>query len=324
MLRTAFLLLGTALLVVLLWRLGLSEIVDLTRRIGWTSIPILFVYFAHLALRALALRSCVLQPGRLGYLDALAIRLSGEAVQSLTFTGPLMAEPTRAWLLVRRGLTLEEGFAAVITEYLVGTFVTAAMVIVALAYLVWRFEPVPAVSGIVIGVMSAAAAFLIVSAIAIVRRFYLIGTVIKGLARLGLLRGRLRPDMARVNRTEDLLLAILRDRPARVMAIAAIEAVAQALLVVELSWLLHAMDLAVPSAYPFVIEGSIKVVGVVFLYVPMQVGVSEGAYALVFGVMGLPATAGFALAFLRRGRSLAAAGVGLTTLALLTTGRRAR
>jgi hypothetical protein len=35
----------------------------------------------------------------LRYRDALAIRLSGEAIQSLTLTGPVLAEPTKAWLL---------------------------------------------------------------------------------------------------------------------------------------------------------------------------------------------------------------------------------
>jgi len=34
-------------------------------------------------------------------------------------------------------------------------------------------------------------------------------------------------------------------------------------------------------------------------------GESEGAYAVVFNVIGLSATAGFALAFLRRARTLA-------------------
>ena len=64
-----------------------------------------------------------MRPGVLRYGDALAIRLSGEAIQSLTFTGPVLAEPTKAWLLEGRGLTLREGFAATITEYLIYTFV---------------------------------------------------------------------------------------------------------------------------------------------------------------------------------------------------------
>jgi hypothetical protein len=134
------------------------------------------------AMRALALRACVLRPDLLGYGDELAIRLSGEAIHSLTFTGPLLAEPTRAWLLARHGLTLKEGFAATITEYLICSFVTAAMSIIGLLCLDQHFKPAPAISGVAIGVTFGFGAFLLASAIAIRRRFYLIGTIITGLA----------------------------------------------------------------------------------------------------------------------------------------------
>jgi hypothetical protein len=92
----------------------------------------------------------------------------------------------------------------------------------------------------------------------------------------------------------------------------------------ELFWLLQALDLAAPQSYAFVIEGSTKIIGVVFLFIPLQVGVAEGAYALILGAMGLPAAAGFALAFLRRIRSLAVAGIGVTVLTLLTRDRQIR
>jgi hypothetical protein len=78
------------------------------------------------------------------------------------------------------------------------------------------------------------------------------------------------------------------------------------------------------AALPADIEASVKVIGIVFLFVPMQVGVSETAYAVVFNAIGLPAAAGFAVAFLRRARSLAVAGIGLSTLAVLTRHRERR
>lgn len=132
MLRTATLAIGTALLVILIWRLGPQEILAALSQIGWYAALILLLYAAHHATRALALRTCVLPPTTLRYVEAVAIRLSGEAVQVLTVTGPVLAEPTRAWLLQRRGLTLTEGFAATISEYLVSLFVNAAMAIAAL------------------------------------------------------------------------------------------------------------------------------------------------------------------------------------------------
>ena len=322
MLRVVFLLLGTALLVLLLGRLGPSEILHVLGRIGWHSIPILLLYTAYQATRALALRACVVQATSLRYRDALTIRFSGEAVQSLTFTGPLLAEPTKAWLLERHGLTRKEGFAATITEYLICTFVTAGMSIAGLLYLVRQFEPVPVVSGVATGMAFGIGAFLIASAIAIVRRFYLIGAVIAGLARIGVLRGRLRPDMAWINRMEDLLLAVLRDRPGRFAAIALIETAAQAFLILEVVVVLHALELAAPQSYPFVIEAVTKFISVAFLFIPMQMGVAEGTYAVIFATLGLPAAAGFTLAFVRRARSLLVAGIGLTMLGLLSRNRR--
>lgn len=324
MLRTVSLVLGTTLLVFLLWRLGPAEIFTALDQIGWYAVPIFVLYAAHHATRALALRFTVLRPNLLGFRDALAIRLSGEAVQSLTVTGPFLAEPTRAWLLERRGLTLTEGFAATITEYLISSFVNAGMAVAGLAYFVLHFEPAAGVSAIAIGVVCALSAFLIAAAIAITRRFYLIGTIIAGLARIGVLRGRWRPDMTSINRMEDVLLALLHDRPRRLATVMTIEAGAQALLVLELFWLLQALDLAAPQSSAFVIESSTKIIGVIFLFIPLQVGVAEGAYALICDAMGLPAAAGFALAFLRRIRTLAVAGIGLAVLTLLTRDRPIR
>jgi hypothetical protein len=322
MTRIVLLLGGAALLVVLVWQLGVSEIVDALARIGWVFVLILLLGATHQATRALALHACVLRPGIVRYRDALAIRLSGEAIQSLTLTGPVLAEPTKAWLLETRGLTLKEGFAATITEYLIYTFVTAAMSIAGLLYVLANVELPPAIAGIAVGIICACTVYLLASAAAITLRFYLIGTIIASLARFGVLRGRLTPDMRWINQMEDLLLMILRDSPARLLTIVMMEGVAQAVLVIELFWLLRALDVPVHAVSAFAIEASIKFFDFAFLLIPLQLGVSEGAYAEIFGVMGLPLAAGFAVAFVRRLRSLTIASVGLAFLALATRHRR--
>jgi uncharacterized membrane protein YbhN (UPF0104 family) len=321
MLRVVLLFAGVVLLLLLLWQLGAGQVLDAIRRIGWYFVPVFLLGGAHHATRAFALHACVIRSGLLRYRDALAIRLSGEAIQSLTFIGPVLSEPTKAWLLEREGLSLKEGFAATITEYLICSFVTAAMSIVGLVYLVVRFAPSTAVTTLAIVIVCLFSAFLIASVVAITRRFYLIGTIIAGLAGMGVLRGRLRPDMTWINRMEDLLLLVLRDSPARFVTITFVEIAAQALQVLELWLLMRALEMMSPVWFAFVIEASVKVIGIAFMFVPMQLGVSEGGYALIFGAMGLSAAAGFAVAFLRRARTLAVAGVGLTTLAVLTRHR---
>jgi hypothetical protein len=321
MMRLLLLVGGAGLLIVLLWSLGPADILDALSRIGWYFVPVLLVGAAHHATRALALYACVLRPRSVGYGDALAIRLSGEAIQSLTFTGPVLAEPTKAWLLETRGLTLMEGFAATITEYLIYVFVTAAMSIVGLLYLISRFAPPFTIRNLVVVIVSLCVAFLVASAVAIARRFYLIGTIIAGLARIGVLRGRLTPDMAWINRMEDVLLIVLRDSPGRFAIIALLEIAAQAFLVFELQILLRTLDVRTSPWSALVIESSVKFFEFAFLFVPLQLGVSEGAYSLIFAVMNLPRASGFAVAFLRRSRTVIIAAVGLGMLAFMTRRR---
>jgi hypothetical protein len=66
-----------------------------------------------------------------------------------------------------------------------------------------------------------------------------------------------------------------------------------------------------PISQPLLIEAATKFVGPAFFFIPGQVGAAEGTYAFIFKTVGLPASAGFALALARRLRSLLVAGAGL-------------
>jgi hypothetical protein len=318
--RSLLLLGGAALLAALFWAVGPAQIAGALREIGWAFLPVVALGGAHQCMRAVALRQCLVRDVRVRFIDALAIRLSGESVQSLTLTGPVLSQPTSAWLLERHGLTLSEAFAATLTEYLSYSFVTAAISLAGLLYLTSTLTVPPALHAFALVIVGLCAAFLLASVVAIVRRFYLIGTIIGWLAGTGVLRGRLRPNVAWINGMEDLLLSILHDRPARFGRILALELFAQALLVAELFWLMRALRIVTPVAIPLVIEASSKGIDIAFLFVPMQMGVSEGAYALVFSTLGLSAAAGVAVALVRRARSLVIAGVGLVALSVRGSG----
>ena len=80
MMRIVLLVGGAALLFLLIRQLGASDIVDALTRIGWFFVVVLLLGALHHATRALALHACVLRPRVIRYRDALAIRLSGEAI----------------------------------------------------------------------------------------------------------------------------------------------------------------------------------------------------------------------------------------------------
>src|SRR5438874_2587361 len=166
------------------------------------------------------------------------MRLSGEAVQFLTFTGPFLAEVAKALLLRTRGLTVPQAFAATISEYLVYTFTSAAMAMPRLLYLLQHFElsrPVTVAAQIM---ACGAGAFLFGATYAIIRRIYLIGAVVRQIGRVPLIGKYLPLDEKMLNDTEDLLFVVLRARPWRFLSIIALELVAQTLLVLELFVLL--------------------------------------------------------------------------------------
>jgi hypothetical protein len=322
MLRTVLLVVGAAILAYLIWLLGLGHILDLLGQVGWQFLTIVVLYGAYQAVRAGALRCAVPGDTSLSYRDTLWTRLSGEATHFLTFTGPVLAEPTRAWLLKGRGLSTREAVVAVLTEYLMYTLSSAALAVVGLLYLLVAYDLGPGLARAARIILYFNVGFLIVVAVAIVRRVLVIGALVERAVRLPLLRTRLRVDMRHFHETESLLLALLRDRPGRFVNLAAIELAAQGILVVEVYWVLRTLALPTAVTEPFAIEAVTKFVSLAFFFIPTQVGAAEGAYAVVFDAMGLGAAGGFVLAFVRRLRALLVAGLGLLAMAWLTRTHR--
>ena len=309
--RVLFLAAGCVLFVYLLLHLGPGEIFSLLQRIGWGFVGIFAAYVGHQLIRAIALSKCITANEGCPYWDLVRIRLSGEAVRFLTFTGPFLAEPTKALLLRTCGLTVSQAFSATILEYLIYTFTSAAMAVVGLSYLLQNFELPGLVSGAAWIVTSSGGAFLLVAAYAIIRRIYLIGAVLRKLGRLPLLGKHLQVDEKAVRDMEDLLFVVLRGYPRRFLSIAVIEFIAQIPLVLELFVLLRTTAQHFSAVEPFLIESAAKFIGLGFFFIPGQVGAAEGTYAVIFQAVGLTASAGFSLALARRLRSLAVAGAGL-------------
>ena len=318
MLRLVFLAAGIALFAYLFVQLGPAAVMEMLGRVGWGALPIAMTYVAFQSVRALALSASVPSSRQLGFRDSLWIRLSGEAIQFLTFTGPFLAEPAKALLLKRRGLSGVEGFAATLTEYLSYTFTAA---ILSMATLSWLLANAALSGGIrvaavvIIGVMLV---FLLSGAAAIYLRVHLLGAILQWFAALPLVRRRLRPNMVDVHRVEDLLLDVMHDRPGRFARILATEAASHGLHIFELYLILRALELHASLGTATLIEGAAKFIGLAFFFVPGQVGASEGAHTIIFEAVGLPAVAGFTVPFVRRIRGVVVAAAGLVTMSLLT------
>jgi uncharacterized protein (TIRG00374 family) len=303
---------GLSVVAFLVWHAGPRLVWAMLVRAGWSFLAMVGVYAVHVGLRAAALWRTVLAGG-VRFSDVLRIRLSGEAVETLTFTGPFLAEPAKGWLLTHRGLSTAAAFAAVVTEYLLYTVVSACLAIIALWLLLARSPLAPAVQSAVVVIIALMVGFLAAFAFAAISG---IGLIVPILRLSGVLIGAGRAERAATGFThvEDGIIRFLHDQRGRLIEVLGIETAAHLLLVLEIWIVFVALGASHSWNPPFVIEGGTKFVTIAFAFVPGQLGASESVYAWLAEAMGLPMAVGLALALLRRLRGLIVATAGVVAL----------
>ena len=318
MIRLAFFIAGLALLIYLTLQLGPHNVLSAILRLKWNLTWVTLIYSASEMIRGAALWKSLPEGESQPYLKMLGIRLSGEAVRYLTFTGPFVGEPLKAWLLRKTGLPTAGAFAAVITEYLVYAFASAAIGITGLSYILGHTSIHGDTSIAAKVILYTMAGFLVIAATAIIFRIYVIGAVINGLRKLPLVGKRVPWDNAGVRRMEDFLFQVFRERPGKFAAILALDIAAHALLIFELYWIVTSGGVSLRMFQAFLIEAATKFVALGFFFVPMQVGVAEKTYSIVFSILSLPLAAAVGMSFVRRIRTLIVSAIGLTALARIT------
>ena len=300
---------GLSLMAALVVRVGVGTIAAMVARVGWAFPLIVALYTVHSTFRALVLWVS-LGVHAVPFVDVLRIRFSGEAVEALTYTGPLLAEPAKGVLLTSRGVPPVNAFAAISLEYLLYTVTSAAFGALA-ALLLLRMGPLPpGLHGAALTLMFAMIGFIVLTFAAGVSGIGLIAPALRTINRL-IHRERVTAAIERIMEVEMVLVAFLHTQPWRVALSVVLEAASHALLLSDVWVVLHALGLRVTVLDLLIIEGSTKLVAFVFFFVPAQLGATEGGYALIFPVLGLPVAAGLTLALLRRIRGMCIAGIGL-------------
>ncbi len=110
--------LGLALLIYVINRVGVQPLFDALLRVGFGFFIILGLSGLRHFLRTIAMRAAVPpEHRRITFRQAFAARLGGEAISFLTFTGPLLGEATKVALL-RKRIPLTYGVPALVVDNL--------------------------------------------------------------------------------------------------------------------------------------------------------------------------------------------------------------
>jgi hypothetical protein len=298
------------ILVLLFYRLGPNNILLLLRQMGWRFFGVVLIFGVQEIIRAVALLNCLTSDSRPAFRKLVYIRLIGEGVRAVTLTGPFLSEPTRAWLIRRQGVPSSEAVAATVAEYAANSLVAAVLTVAGVLYLLNHLQVPEELRAAAIVLLWGSAGYLAIACVVLLRRMHLASGIATAMIGLAGLQHRAAGKLAGLRRMEDTLLSVLRDRPEGLARIAALEFVAHFLLF-ETYWAMVSMGVMVSFLTATLAEILTKLANVAFA------GVAEGAYALLFHALGLPAVAGFTLSLVKRMRSLAFALIGLGILAVV-------
>jgi hypothetical protein len=320
LIRFGLLAAGLTVLVGLAWRIGGRTILDMLGRSGWAFAWVVALYALHVVLRALSLWR-TFGPNIPSFRSTLRVRLAGEAIEMLTFTGPFLAEPSKGWLLTRHGVSAADAFGAIALEYLLYTAVAfwmsgAAMWVFLAQGTFGRGFERPALA-----ILAAVAIFTALLVAAAVRRRGFVAPFVKLAARaLGRHEWAERAS-GRVESVERVLVGFMHDRPVRLFEVLALELAGHVLLALEIWIVFRALGASTSWVNALVMEGAIKLIGAVFFFIPGQLGAAEGVYVVLADALKVGPAAGLTLALIRRLRAMLVAAAGLGAMAASTKTR---
>ena len=252
--------------------------------------------------------------GRISLFELFNVRLAGEAIRYVSFTGPFLGEPSKA-ALIRNRLPLVQGMSSLIVEHLTYSLGAALVTMSGLALLLSNFtlNRSVKVTGFFIGVFMIGAAVAIQRVIA--RRRMVLTHLMR---RLEQFTGR--PWFGKraesVQRMEESIHGFYINRSSTFFLVLMLELTAHFINIVEVYLILRFIGVEATLLSAFIVEAMTKVVNFTFFFVPGQVGVFEGSSALMLEVLGPGAAAGVKLALMEKIRNLAWTAYGLVILAL--------
>ena len=277
---------GIALLVFTIRRVGWSEVVSGITSIGWWFIVVVILGATRMACRAYAWIVCAGDP-QLRFRDAFGAVIAADALGNLTPLGLLASEPTKI-LLTRSRVSTVTSVASVTIENAfeqVAEVIVIAIVVAAVAGL-WAARSQPAV-------LSRLAPFITK------------------------LAGRTAVPADAIREVESRIYGVLKWPVAKLAHVALWEAVFHVAAVAEVWLVLRLLPAAADATLidAFLLESAGRFVTIAFKFIPYRLGIDEAGSGAVAQVIGIGPAAGVTLALVRRLRILVLNAFGLIRLA---------
>jgi len=305
-------LIGIALLVFTVQRVGWSTVVAGITSVGWWFVLVVLLGATRMACRSRAWVVCA-DDRQLRFRDAFGAMLAADALGNLTPLGLLASEPTKI-MMTRSRISTVTSVASVTIE---NAFYTASVLVVLLAG-TWFFfqraglppalEQIAEVIVVVIVLAGIAGLWIARSQPALLSRF---APLITRLA------GRSAVPADAIREVEARIYGVLGWPLGRLAHVGAWEAVFHVAAVAEVWLVLRLLPGAANATLvdAFLLESAGRFVTIAFKFIPYRLGIDEAGSGAVAQVIGIGPAAGVTLALVRRLRILVLNAFGLVRLA---------
>jgi hypothetical protein len=316
--RLATILLGMALLVSLIRRTGTSTIIDQVKTVGWgLGLVIALGGIAHLT-KTLAWRCTFLCDIRnVSFARTFGLRLVSEAIGSFGLPGQVLGETARVYLLGSTlpvansisSVTLDRGIYIVTAASVSVSGILIALLLLPLSG-TWRVYAFL--------FASALAALLVVTGVAIRRRWPVLSGAAKSIGRLPWFKNWLEGQESVIDSAETNLYSFHDKAPKAFWASLILNLACHSMAILEVYLLLHFMGARAGLLGALVIEAFTKLINVVGALNPGNVGTYEGGNMILTRLLGTTGAPGLTLGLCRRARSLFWKAMGLLCLVAMS------
>ncbi|HMJ24799.1 MAG TPA: ABC transporter permease [Pyrinomonadaceae bacterium] len=292
--------LGAALLVFVIRKVGVQPIFSALSRVGFGFFFVVAINGLRHVLRTIAMSMSVPpEHRRFTFLQAFAARLGGESMSFLTFAGPLLGEATKVALL-RKRVPLVHGVPALVVDNLLYNLSVVLVIFGGACMMLFAYPVPPVAREMLILIASVAFLGLIAAAMATRKRVTLLTNIIDSLGRRGFRPRFLRTRRHHIYRIELTVYSFYKRRRAAFFAMVGLDLTSHVTSVVEVYVTLKMLGFLPSVGAAYIIESLTKVINFAFGFVPATIGVYEGGTEIILKSLGFAAAAGVTLAIVRK------------------------
>lgn len=307
---------GLILFGVLLWTVGLTEVLQHIAELGW-QMPLILLPYAAIALCDAKGWASLIPPQAyrrpIQLWTFLLIRIAGESVNNLTPTASIGGEGVKVYLLRAHGISVEVGMASVVAAKTALTVAQVGFILLGLPFFLFRFGW-GVHSWWVLGlVMGGASGFVLV----LIRwqRKGMMAMAVRALQWWFPRWQSLQRWEAGARRIDAQLLQLYDGTPQIFLVSVVYHFFGWALGAVEVFVVLSLIGVHITLIDALIIESMVQPVTAAALFIPGALGVREAGGVFLSRLLGVEAGAALALMILKRAREAVYNSIGLLVLA---------